>query len=247
MMPMMKTSAVLIISIFVGLNACHQKEMNATYKVTRISPRPEINAVWDKMPWKEIEPLQIKHFMGDKPGHFPLAQAKVAYDHAAIYVIFRVEDRYVRAVADTNQGPVYMDSCVEFFFTPGRDIENGYCNLEMNCGGTMLCHHQMEPRRDQTWISDDHLEQLEVAHTLPGIVDPEIEEDTTWLVEYRIPFSMLGEYHGFPMPEAGSVWRANFYKCADKTSHPHWLTWAPVDFPRPNFHLPQYFGLLEFQ
>ena len=42
-------------------------------------------------------------------------------------------------------------------------------------------------------------------------------------------------------------WRANFYKCADRTSHPHCLTWAPVDFPVPNFHLPRSFGVLEFE
>jgi hypothetical protein len=243
----MKTAVVCFIHIFVLMTSCGQTEMNSTYKVHKISSPPVINAVWDKMPWNGIEPLSISHYMGDKPGHFPFTQAKVAYDNDAIYVIFRVEDRYVKAVADKHQGPVYLDSCVEFFFSPGRDSKEGYFNLEMNCGGTMLFHHQMEPRTDQTPISEDQLREVEVAHTLPQIVDPEITTDTTWTVEYSIPFSILEDYHSFPGPEAGAVWRANFYKCGDKTSHPHWLTWAPVDFPKPNFHLPQYFGVLEFQ
>jgi hypothetical protein len=243
----MKVIVLLFIPMLVQMCTGNPTEMAQKYQVQKISEQPEINAVWDKMPWKEIEPLQLKNYMGDKPDHFPFTQAKVAYDHTAIYVIFRVEDRYVRAVADKNQGPVYMDSCVEFFFTPGQDIRKGYFNLEMNCGGTMLFHHQIEPRTDQTWLSEDHIRQVEVAHTLPRIVEPEIETDTTWIVEYRIPFSILGEYHSFPTPEAGTVWKANFYKCADKTSHPHWLTWAPVDFPTPNFHLPEFFGTLKFQ
>jgi hypothetical protein len=243
----MKAIGILFISIFILMCTGNQAEMRIAYKVRKVSQQPEINAVWDKLPWKDIEPLHLENFMGDRPEHFPFTQAKVAYDNTAIYVIFRVEDRYVRAVADTNQGPVYLDSCVEFFFTPGTDLTRGYFNLEMNCGGTMLFHHQMEPRTDQVWISEDHIGQVEVAHTLPRIVEPEIETDTTWIVEYRIPFSILGEYHSFPTPEAGTVWRANFYKCADKTSHPHWLTWAPVDFPSPNFHLPEFFGTLEFQ
>jgi len=221
--------------------------MASKYKVQKISMQPEINAVWDKMPWSGIEPIQIKQFMGDKPEHFPFTQAKVAYDNTAIYVIFRVEDRYVKAVAGKNQGPVYLDSCVEFFFSPEDDIKEGYFNLEMNCGGNMLFHHQMEPRTKQTLISEEHIAQVEVAATLPEIVNPEIVEDTTWVVEYRIPFSVLSHYHSFSNPEAGSVWRANFYKCADKTSHPHWLTWSPIDLPRPNFHVPEYFGVLEFQ
>ena len=225
----------------------NQAEKTSKYKVQKISIQPEINAVWDKMPWTKIEPIQINQYMGDKPEHLPFAQAKMAYDNAAVYIIFRVEDRYVKAIHNKNQGPVYLDSCVEFFFSPENDIKEGYFNLEMNCGGTMLFHHQMEPRTNQTLISEQHIQQVEVAHTLPAIVDPEIDRDTTWIVEYRIPFSVLSNYHSFPTPEAGSVWRANFYKCADETSHPHWLTWAPIDFPRPNFHLPQYFGLLEFQ
>jgi hypothetical protein len=48
-------------------------------------------------------------------------------------------------------------------------------------------------------------------------------------------------------PGPGVTWRANFYKCADKTSHPHWLTWAPVNYPKPKFHLPEYFGRIEFE
>jgi hypothetical protein len=243
----MKAIFVIFIQMLVQMITGNQTEMTSKYRVQKISIQPEVNAVWNKVPWNGIEPLQVKNYMGDKPEHFPFTQAKVAYDHAAIYVIFRVEDRYVKALAGKNQGPVYLDSCVEFFFSPGNDIKEGYFNLEMNCGGTMLFHHQMEPRTRQTLISEQDIQLVEVAHTLPSIVDPEIERDTTWIVEYRIPFSVLSNYHSFTTPEAGSVWRANFYKCADKTSHPHWLTWAPVDFPRPNFHLPQYFGILEFQ
>ncbi len=244
---MMKhTILLLALPVIQAINP-NQTEMISKYKVHKISIQPEINAVWNKMPWSEIEPLLINHYMGDKPEHFPFTQAKMAYDDSAVYVIFKVEDRYVKAVHNKTQGPVYLDSCVEFFFTPGSDIKKGYFNLEMNCGGTMLFHHQRKPRTNQTLFSEDHIRQVDVAHTLPEIVDPEIEEEVTWVVEYRIPFSILSNYHSFTTPEAGSIWRANFYKCADETSHPHWLTWTPVDYPRPNFHLPQHFGNLEFQ
>ena len=182
--------------------------------------------------------------MGDKPEHFPKTQAKVVYDDQAIYVIFKVEDQYVRAVITKNQGPVCTDSAVEFFFSP--DGDPGYFNLEMNCGGTMLFHHQIEPREGKLLI-DDSLKQVEVAHSMPKVVDPEIQEPVTWTVEYRIPFSMLQKYADFNVPHSGTVWRANFYKIADKTSHPHWLTWSPVINPEPNFHMPEYFGEIIFQ
>jgi len=244
----MRKLSILYLSILCMLTGCKSEEVEGSrYQVTRLKERPEINAVWDKAPWTGIKSLQLTHYMGDKPEHFPLTEAKIAYDDSAIYVIFRVKDKYVKAVHNKHQDPVYTDSCVEFFFSPDESSTDGYFNLEMNCGGTMLFHHQTAPRTNQTHIAEADIQQVEVAHTMPGIVDPEIEEDTTWCVEYRIPFSVLGSYRDFPIPESGTNWRANLYKCADETSHPHWLTWAPIDLPGPDFHQPDFFGILEFQ
>jgi hypothetical protein len=243
----MKTLSTLLLILSLLFTGCKAEEEDGSrYKVLRLEERPEVNAVWDKAPWTGMEALELTHYMGEKPEHFPLVEAKIAYDNLAIYVIFRVKDKYVKAVATQHQDPVYKDSCVEFFFSPKEDSQEGYFNLEMNCGGTMLFHHQTAPRTDQVHIAEADIEQVEVAHSLPKIVDPEIEEETTWYVEYRIPFSVLGKYRDFPTPESGSIWRANLYKCADDTSHPHWLTWAPIDLPSPNFHQPDFFGFLEF-
>ncbi len=217
-----------------------------TYHINKLNNPVEINAVWDKYPWNDIEAIQLTNYMGEKPAHFPVTYAKVAYNEKAIYVIFHVEDQYVKAVHAKNQDAVYKDSCVEFFFIPDGKIEHGYFNLEMNCGGTMLFHHQIKPRSGSVAIIPEHISQIEVATTLPKIVDPEMAAKTSWVVEYRIPFSILKEYHDFANPSEGSEWKANFYKCADESSHPHWITWAPVKNPAPDFHLPEFFGTIEF-
>jgi len=223
-----------------------QNTESLVYEVEKLDAPIELDANWNKDPWNAIASLSVDNFMGDKPAHFPHVEAKVAYDDAAIYVIFRVRDQYVRAVRDTHQEGVYKDSCVEFFFSPAEDSEDGYFNLEMNCGGTMLFHHQSANRENKVNISPDDVAKIEVAHSLPKVVDPEIQEPTVWTVEYRIPFEILEEYHAMKPPVAGSIWKSNFYKCADETSHPHWLTWSPIDFPKPNFHLPAFFGTLKF-
>ena len=217
-----------------------------THEVVKIQSPIAVNAEWNKPPWNSIQPISLDHFMGEKPSHFPQVEAKVAYESAALYVIFRVQDQYVRAVRNRHQEGVFKDSCVEFFFSPAKNSDKGYFNLEMNCGGTMLFHHQKEPRKGSVNISDEDIDKIVVAHSLPSIVDPEIQEPTTWTVEYRIPFEILEKYHDMIPPTTGTIWRSNFYKCADETSHPHWLTWSPIDFPRPNFHLPAFFGTLKF-
>jgi hypothetical protein len=43
------------------------------------------------------------------------------------------------------------------------------------------------------------------------------------------------------------VSNANFYKCGDDTSKRHYLSWNPVKTAKPDFHRPEYFGILNFQ
>ena len=101
---------------------------------------------------------------------------------------------------------------------------------------------------DEMDIPKPDYDKMTIAHSLPKTIDPEIKEPVTWTVEYRLPFEIVKKHcPTLVPPESGTVWRANFYKCADASSHPHWLTWSPVDFPEPKFHLPEFFGVLKFE
>jgi Carbohydrate-binding family 9 len=218
------------------------------YEVLRLQGPMTIDGNWDKPVWKEISPLELTNYMGKRPEHFPKTQAKLRYDDQAVYVIFRVEDQYVRAVAPHHDGVVCRDSCVEFFFAPGTDVSKGYFNLEMNCGGTMLFHFQVIPRKDSRPLKAEEIAAVQVAHSLPKIVNPEIKAPTVWTVEYRLPVSFLANYYpDAVLPAPGVTWKANFFKCADDTSHPHWLTWSLVEKPTPDFHIPKYFGEITFK
>lgn len=224
------------------------KDAAVKYEVTRVDQPIKIDANWDKPAWQKIKPLDVARYMGEKPAHLPKVQAKLAYDAENIYVIFRVDDNYVRAVARKNQDFVCRDSCVEFFFAPGVDVTKGYYNLETNCGGTMLLHFQTLPRQNNRPLAPELLDKIEIAHTQPRIVDPEIAQPTVWTLEYRLPVAVaLTELPDAARPAPGVEWRANFFKCADRTSHPHWLTWAKVERPKPDFHVPEYFGTLVFK
>lgn len=222
------------------------------YMVKRASGAAGLHDGWDAGQWGNVDALELKYHMGEKPGHFPETQAKLLYDAENLYVLFRVEDQYVRCVASKTQGNVCRDSCVEFFFAPEDTTtsESNYFNLEVNCGGTILFHYG-EPINssgcNRGHIEPSDCEQVEVQSSLPRIIDPEITTPVSWILGYKLPFNVIKKYSGAQRPGSGTKWRANFYKCADETSHPHWLTWAPVDNPAPKFHLPQFFGGLEFE
>lgn len=169
------------------------------------------------------------------------------YDDENLYIIFLVKDRYVRCITKDFNGPVWEDACVEFFFSPDTIFPERYFNLEINCGGTPLMHYNVIPGKEITKLEINDIEMIEIAHSLPQIIDPEINELVEWTVEYRIPLVMPGKYSKINHPKSGINWKANFYKIAENSSNPHYLTWSIVDNCKPDFHLPRFFGLLKFQ
>lgn len=202
---------------------------------------------WNKSQFAGIEAIELKNFMGDKPEHFPQVEAKLVYDNDFLYVIFKVKDRYIKAVNTEYDSSVFQDSCVEFFFTPSNNIGQGYFNAEINCCGTILLRHQKVIGIETIVISETDAKKFEIFSTFKGKVEPEITKPMEWVVEYKIPYEILEKYATVDKPKPKVIWRANFYKCADRTSRPHWLTWNKIELPTPDFHRPEFFGTLEFK
>ena len=218
------------------------------YEVVKTSEPIKIDADWDKKQWENVKPVTITNYMGDVPAFKPKAQAKMVYDKDNLYVIFRVEDKYVKSITDRNNGPVYRDSAVEFFFSPDVEKPNLYFNIETNCGGKVLFHHNNPTDRSlNKRFTDEDIARLEIAHSMPAIVDPEITEEVIWTIEYKVPLAFLQEHSAITMPAEGVEWRANFYKIAEITSNPHYITWSKINQTRPNFHVPENFGRIIFK
>ena len=219
----------------------------AVYEVSRLTEPMKIDANWNKPQWEKVPQISINNYMGKIPAFRPEAAAKMMYDDDNVYVIFRVKDRYVHSVVQDYNGNVSGDACVEFFFAPDSTFRERYFNLEVNAGGTPLMFYVTKPWTGFTKLDSSEIKRIEIAHSLPKVVDPEITEPVTWTIEYCIPLSVLQRYSNVTRPKRGVAWKANFYKTASLSSNPHWITWSPVNNPKPNFHLPQFFGTLEFQ
>jgi hypothetical protein len=217
------------------------------YLVAKLKKPMKIDANWNKAEWKKIETIKIENYMGTVSPFKPRVEAKMIYDTDNVYVIFRVKDRFVKSAVTEYNGNVSGDSCVEFFFAPDTEAPLKYFNLEINAGGTPLIFYISKPWTEFVKLEAPEIKQIEIAHSLPSVVDPEITEPVTWTIEYRIPLSMLKKFSNVTNPAPGVLWKANFYKTGSRTSNPNYLTWNFVDNPNPNFHLPQFFGVLKFQ
>lgn len=169
----------------------------------------------------------------------PIVHFRLAYGEEALLVEYRVTENDTQAVADKDNGRVWEDSCVEMFLSPYPDSDI-YYNLEANCLGTVLFANR-GGGRDAEHAPEEILKAIErhssIAQHAPLA---RMEGKQTWTLSLKVPYSAFWkDTQQFPPRMA---MRANFYKCGDKMARPHFLSWSPIYTPKPNFHLPQFFG-----
>ena len=166
----------------------------------------------------------------------PLCGGRVARTRDALVVDFRVSGLDLRARNTADNGRQWEDSCVEVFIQdPDGDP---YYNFEINALGKVLACSGPE-RHNRTPRPAEEMEQILRFTQMEG--GPlEQEGIHTWRVGVVIPFRLLG----IDLERLPRSIRANFYKCGDKTAHPHFLSWSPVETPKPDFHRPEFFGEL---
>lgn len=199
-----------------GLEGMSDTDLRSTLQELQANPIANVN--WDEYPYA------------------PEVSFKMAYSDKAVAILFEVKEEHIRAEAMENNGPVWQDSCVEFFVM-GPDGEH-YTNFEMNCAGTMLAARRTS-RHDPASFTPEQFAQIRRITSLPHEpIDSKGEGQSWWAMEV-IPFEAFG------YSEKPAFLRANLYKCGDKCDQPHFLSWSPIDLPSPDFHCPKFFGTIE--
>lgn len=202
---------------------------------------PDITLISDMLdtmvPFHKIDLINWKEF-----NYSPFVSFSVACSSKEIFLKYRVKENYLLAVnTETNQ-KVWEDSCVEFFFSP--DESGKYYNFEFNAIGTCLVGYG-EQRHNRRLMDKSVVESIRRRPTLGKEPIPvEQTGELFWDLTIAIPFGLFGKREQFPV--VGRRYRANFYKCGDKLSVPHFLTWSPVNTEKPDFHAPEFFGDLVF-
>jgi hypothetical protein len=165
----------------------------------------------------------------------------IAYSRNEIFLKFYVTENHFKAEKTESNQKVYEDSCVEFFVSPEND--GIYYNLEFNGIGTCLLGSGTG-RVDNKTADPEVISQI--RRLCPAGKYPIIEKEGeySWTITIAIP---TGIFYNHNIKELkGNKFRANFYKCGDKLAVPHYVTWNEVRTEKPDFHQPEYFGLLKF-
>jgi len=182
------------------------------------------NVNWSEYPYKPSMKFRIAH-AGDK-----------------ILVNYEVEEASVRAVAQHDNGSVWEDACCEFFLQPD-EASGKYYNFECNCAGTLLNGYGVPGDREHA--CDEIMKSIDRWASLGREPFEERMGDCKWSLTLVIPTTALfrDEIHSLD----GRDMRANFYKCGDKLTTPHFLSWNKIDLPSPCFHCPPFFGQIHFE
>ena len=178
------------------------------------------------------------------PNDFPKTMSvsvHVAHDNERLYLYYQVEGEELRAVNTKDFQSVWEDSCVEFFVQ--RKGEKVYRNFEFNVLGVLVASKR-ESKDSAEELSQETMSSIVRMTTIQHYYKTN-REVSDWTMYAEIPKEAMG----FSSDEELSkeAIGANFYKCGDETSEPHFISWNPIDLPKPNFHVPEFFGELIFE
>ena len=172
----------------------------------------------------------------------PEVEFRIAHTEDAILLHYKVKEASVRAIAGHDNGPVWEDACVEFFSIPGGD--GVYYNMECNCAGTLLIGAGAG-RDNRQHAPQEVLDKVQRWSSLGRAAFEERVGECNWEVALIIPYSAFF-LHNITSLDGKQV-RANFYKCGDGLQTPHFLSWNPIGLEKPNFHCPEFFGMLNME
>jgi hypothetical protein len=171
----------------------------------------------------------------------PITDFTIARSSDGIFIKYSVHGSMLRAIYSNDQDPVHEDSCVEFFCKlPESDY---YMNFEFNCIGTCQAAKRKSRKVDVEHFSKTELAKIKRYPSIGHRAFKEMEGMFEWELTVKIPYALIGiDPENLPKKLLG-----NFYKCADGTDSPHYVSWSPISTQKPDFHCPEFFGELIFE
>ena len=195
--------------------------------LTKVSSISLVSEVLDQ---QQKYPVSISPWSDFK--YKPDAAFSIAHASDIIFLKFFVTEQHVLAINRLANGPVYNDSCVEFFISWGD--EKSYYNLEFNCSGT--CNFGYGSIRDHRIpISEDLIRMVQYQSLFKSV-----SSAINWELTLAIPVEVFSHHQILSVNDKHC--RVNFYKCGDLLTEPHYLSWTYIRSAEPDFHLPEFFG-----
>lgn len=165
----------------------------------------------------------------------PKCSFQIGHTGSHVVLHYHIVEEYVRAMYMKHNDDIWKDSCVEFFVS--LDGKQTYYNFEFNMIGSGLIGYGSKEKEERARLNSEIIDTVSTYSCFRK--NKGLKE---WNTILMIPVTIL-EVESLK----GEKFHANFYKCGDELPKPHFLSWAPIPNETPNFHLPEFFGEIEFE
>jgi len=200
-------------------------------RINEQSSIEDISAILDSQPQH-----QIAHAPWPEFPYRPECRLAMMHNGKSILLKFFVTEDNILARFDQPNDMVHRDSCVEFFVAFNNEAH--YYNLEFNCIGTCYLGYGLSD--DQREVSDtETVKKIKSSFMLQND-----NNKIKWELTLVIPNEVF--YHHNITNLAAVKCKGNFYKCGDELPVRHYLAWSDIQSAEPNFHLPEFFGEVNF-
>ena len=196
----------------------------------RFGKLPEVTADATHGFWENIAPSPLReNISGSAPAQ--TTWIKTAWDTNEWRVLSHSQDSDAWATLTAHDAPLYTEEAVEIFVDPFGDLAS-YFEIEINPLNAVC---DLVLRRTRSGF------RKELAWHCKGLRAAVQKTPVNWTAELAIPFASLGP----DLPAPGRSWRVNFLRIDRPQGCEHELSaWSPTK--RPNFHVPERFGFMEF-
>jgi hypothetical protein len=209
---------------------------------------------WQAAPWTDAF-VDIEGDIRPRPRF--QTRAKMLWDDTYFYVAALLDEPHVWGTLTKHDSVIFHDNDFEIFIDPDGD-NHEYYEIEINALNTEWDLFLKKHYRDGgPAINEWEIPGLKTEVHVNGTLNNPGDTDSSWSVEFAIPWKVLAEFAHRPAPPRdGDQWRVNFsrvewrheivdgqYRKVPKTREDNWV-WSPQGVI--DMHRPERWGYVQF-
>ena len=199
-----------------------------------ISHEISINAANPSAEWQLAKPIRFSQdWQGKNPDPALETEVRVLWTQVTLYLRFVCRYRELFVFPD-SEASGRRDHLWD------RDVAEAFLQHEL---APQKYYKEFEIAPNGMWIDLD-ISPTGLADLKSGLIRSVHvnEQKQIWSAEMSIPIkAIVAKFDPI------TVWRANFYRVEGRVEPRSYMAWQPTHTPEPNFHVPEKFGVLQFE
>lgn len=184
--------------------------------------------------WEKAQAIRFDHdWLGENSDPQRATEVRLLWTPDTLFIRFHCAYRNITVFSDARpdgwRNELWDRDVAETFLQPDSSDPFKYTEFEVSPNGYWI----------DLAVFHGKIEELHSGLRRRVVVD---EKAKTWAAELAIPMNSLTDRFD---PKAR--WRVNFFRIEGEKELRFYSAWSPTGSPKPNFHVPSAFGVLEFR